>query len=81
MKIRRIRIWRTSGGSEMKTLVFWIGLILVGFGILVSFIALWIYLSTVVHIFRRFGGVGILAILFFGALISIVIGWRMMKEE
>ncbi len=64
----------------MKTLVFWIGLILVGFGIWVSFIAIWIYMSINLPVFWRFGSIGVLAVPLVGALIFIAIGWRMIKE-
>jgi len=53
---------KKSGGSEMKKLVYWIGLILVGFGIWVSLIALWIYLSINLPGFWRFGSIGVLAV-------------------
>ena len=65
----------------MKTLVYWIGLILIGFGIWVSFIALWIYLSINLPGFNAIcGRIGVLVVPLAGALIFIVIGWRMMKE-
>ena len=64
----------------MKTLVYWIGLILIGFGIWVSFIALWIYMSMTIPFFWRLGTISALSIPLVGALIFIVIGWRMIKE-
>jgi len=63
----------------MKTLVYWIGLILIGFGIWISFIALWICLLNLPG-FWRFGNLSVQAILMVGAIIFIVIGWRMIKE-
>ena len=62
----------------MKTMAYWVGLILVGFGIWVSFIGLWLYMSMY---FWRLGNISILAILLVGGIIFIVIGWRMMKED
>ena len=65
----------------MKTLVYWIGLILIGFGIWVSIIALWIYLSiNLPGFYEIYGRIGVLVVPLVGALIFIVIGWRMMKE-
>ena len=64
----------------MKTLVYWIDLILIGFGIWVLFIGLWLYMSIIIPFFWRFGSFGILTIPLVGALIFIVIGWRMIKE-
>ena len=64
----------------MKTLVYWIGLILIGFGIWVSFLGLWIYMSITLPFFWRFGSLSFLAIPLVGAIIFIVIGWRMMKD-
>jgi hypothetical protein len=68
-----------GGGSEMKTLVYWIGLILIGFGIWISFIALWIYI-TLITPWWRLGALSGPAILLVGAIIFIVIGRRMMKD-
>ena len=65
----------------MKTLVYWIGLILIGFGIWVSLIALWIYMSINLPGFWRYGSIGVLAVPLVGAIIFIVIGWRMIKED
>ena len=63
----------------MKTLVYWIGLIL-GFGICVSFIALWIYLASNSLYYLSFGNHTISAMLLMGAIIVIVIGWQMRRE-
>jgi len=62
----------------MKTLVYWIGLILIGFGTWLSLIALWIYWS--IHNYWRFGNLSWPVILILGAIIFIAIGWRMIKE-
>ena len=64
----------------MKTLVYWIGLILIGLGIWISFIALWIYLSINLPGFWRLGSIGVLVVPLVGAIIFTAIGWRMMKE-
>jgi hypothetical protein len=62
----------------MKTLVYWIGLILIGLSIWVSFIALWIYATFFTN--YKLGAISGPAILVVGAIIFAVIGWRMIKE-
>ncbi len=68
-----------SGGSEMKTLVYWVGLILIGFGIWIASMALWMYL-TLFWPRLKLGALSGPAILMIGAIIFTVIGLRMMKE-
>jgi hypothetical protein len=62
----------------MKTLVYWVGLILIGFSLWLSVIALWIYLTLFSS--YKLGAFSGPAILIIGAIIFTVIGLRMMKE-
>ena len=64
----------------MKTLVYWLGLILIGFSIWVSFIALLIYLATNSQYLVPLGSLTAPAMLLAGAIIFTVIGLRMIKE-
>jgi hypothetical protein len=63
----------------MKTIVYWVGLILIGFSLWASFVGLWVFLSRYPWQFGDYR-VGVLINLLVGAIIFTVIGWRMMKE-
>ncbi len=62
----------------MKTIVSWTKLILLGYGIYISFIVLWIYLTQDPPYHFPLGDV---AILFVGILVSIFIGTLMIKSD
>jgi len=63
----------------MKTLVSWTGLILIGFGIWVSFIVLWIYLTQKPPYSVPFGDITV--IVYVGLIIFIFVGLRMIKVD
>ena len=67
-----------SGGSEMKkSVVYWTGLIIVGFCLWALFLALWIVMMSSP---LRIGNLSGPVILTVGAIIFLFIGTRMMKE-
>ena len=62
----------------MKTIVYWVGVILVGLSIWGAFIALWILIPvTRMRIISKYGGSIFLSV---GVIIFLYIGLRMMKE-
>ena len=64
-----------------KSVVYWIGLILIGLSLWVSFVGLWTLLSMYPWRYWRDYRVGVFTNLIVGAIIFTVIGLRMMKES
>ena len=62
----------------MKTIVYWVGVILIGLSIWGAFIALWILIPiTRMYIISKYSGSIFLSV---GVIIFLYIGLRMMKE-
>jgi len=64
----------------MKTMVYWVGLILVGLGIWGIFAAFWIYMLIMGMRFAFIARFSLPIFLVVGVIIFLAIGLRMMKE-
>ncbi len=65
----------------MKTVFSWTRLILIGYGIWASFIALWIYLTQDLPYHYPLDSLSVRVIMLVGIIIFAVIGLRMIKVD
>ena len=72
-------LWRRKHAKLKKSLTYWMGLILIGLSLWVSFVGLWTLLSMYWRHALDYR-VGVFINLLVGAIIFTVIGLRMMKE-